>query len=121
LTQSPNVIIVVTLRSGYNDSIMGGLMGTTSVGIRDAKIHLSKFLKMVQEGNEVILTDRGRPVGKIVPIQEQELPLWTRIKRLEDQGLIEHRSAKARKKIAPSISIPDNVAQRFLKEDRGDE
>jgi len=96
-------------------------MGTTSVGIRDAKIHLSKFLKMVQEGNEVILTDRGRPVGKIVPIREQELPLWTRIKRLEDQGLIEQPSGKVRKKMAPSIPIPDNVAQRFLEEDRGDE
>ena len=63
-------------------------MQSASVGIRDAKMHLSKYLKMVQQGNEVIITDRGRPVGKIIPIQTKALPLKERIKRMEDLGLI---------------------------------
>jgi prevent-host-death family protein len=44
-------------------------MQSVSIGIRDAKINLSKLIKMVKNGNEVILTDRNRPVGKIVPIE----------------------------------------------------
>ena len=49
-------------------------------------MHLSKYIKMVQKGTEVIITDRGRPVGKIVPIQDEDLTLEERIKVLEDQG-----------------------------------
>ena len=93
-------------------------MQSTSVGIRDAKIHLSKFLKMVQKGGEVILTDRGRPVGKIVPIQKEDLSLSARIKHLEDQGLLEARPEKGRKKVPAPIPVPDDIAQRFLREDR---
>ena len=48
-------------------------MQSASVGIRDAKMHLSKYLKMVQQGTEVIITDRGRPVGKIIPIHTKDL------------------------------------------------
>ena len=93
-------------------------MQSASVGIRDAKMHLSKYLKMVQKGTEVIITDRGRPVGKIVPIQSKDLTLEDRIKVLEDQGLIEKQSTKRMKKIPSPIPVSDNIAQKFLQEDR---
>ena len=93
-------------------------MQSASVGIRDAKMHLSKYLKMVQKGIEVIITDRGRPVGKIVPIQSKDLTLEERIKMLEDQGLIEKQSKKRMKKIPSPIPVSDNIAQKFLQEDR---
>ena len=78
-------------------------MQHVSVGIRDAKINLSKLLKIVQKGSEVILTDRGRPVGKIVPVKPESLPLLERVKRLEDQGIIKATSGKGRKKIPSPI------------------
>ena len=93
-------------------------MQTASVGIRDAKMHLSKYLKMVQTGTEIIITDRGRPVGKIVPIQREDLSLEERIKILEGQGLIEEISPERLKKIPSPIRVPDNLAQKFLQEDR---
>ena len=95
-------------------------MQHVSVGIRDAKINLSKLLKIVQKGSEVILTDRGRPVGKIVPVKPESLPLLERVKQLEDQGIIEAISGKGRKKIPSPIPIPNGLAQRFLREDRED-
>lgn len=93
-------------------------MRSASVGIRDAKMHLSKYLKMVQKGTEVIITDRGRPVGKIIPIHTKELPLEDRIKRMEDQGLIEPVSEKGPKKIPPPIPVLYGIAQKFLQEER---
>ena len=95
-------------------------MQPINVGIRDAKINLSKLLKIVQKGSEIILTDRGRPVGKIVPIKTESLPLHARIKRLEEQGVIETRAEKGHKKIPPPIPILNGMAQRFLQEDRED-
>lgn len=96
-------------------------MQTKTAGIRDAKMHLSKYLKMIRGGGEIVLTDRGRPVGKIVPIENKDVSLSLRIKTLEDQGLLEIRSQKGRGKVAPPIPVPDDIAQRFLKEDRGNE
>jgi len=95
-------------------------MQSASVGIRDAKMHLSKYIKMVQQGAEVIITDRGRPVGKIIPIQTRELPLGERIQRLEDQGLIDPIAGKGLNKIPPPIPVPDGVAQKMLQKDRDD-
>ena len=93
-------------------------MHSASVGIRDAKMQLSKYLKMVQKGTEVVITDRGRPVGKIVPIQNEDLTLEERIKVLEDQGLLEKLSTKRIKKIPSPIPVSDNVAQKLLQQDR---
>ena len=93
-------------------------MQSASVGIRDAKMHLSKYIKMVQQGVEVIITDRGRPVGKIIPIQTKELTLGERLKRLEDQGLIDPKVSKGMIKIPPPIPVPDGIAQQMLQEDR---
>jgi len=93
-------------------------MQTTYVGIRDAKIQLSKLLKTVQQGNEVILTDRGKPVGKIIPIQAEELPLSARLKKMEEKGLVQELPSDYYRKVPPPIPLADNVAQVYLNEDR---
>jgi prevent-host-death family protein len=36
------------------------------VGIRELREHLSRFLDEVRAGRELIVTDRGRPVARIV-------------------------------------------------------
>lgn len=40
----------------------------SEVGIRDLKNGLSKYISRVQAGEEVIVTDRGRPVAKLSPL-----------------------------------------------------
>jgi prevent-host-death family protein len=37
------------------------------VGIRELREHLSRFIDEVRDGRELIVTDRGRPVARIVP------------------------------------------------------
>ena len=95
-------------------------MQPISVGVRDAKINLSKLLKSVRKGSEIILTDRSRPVARIVPIETGALPLQERIRRLEEQGMVVPISGKSRKRIPPPIPVEGDLAQRLLKEDRED-
>jgi prevent-host-death family protein len=95
-------------------------MPNTSVGIRDAKIHLSRYLKLVQEGNEVVITDHGRPVGKIVAIDARDLPLQDRIDRLVAQGVLEPFVGDRMRKLPPALPVPQSAAQRLLREDRDD-
>ena len=38
------------------------------VSIREMKNCLSKYLKLVQTGKDVVITDRGKPVARLTPI-----------------------------------------------------
>jgi len=38
-----------------------------SAGIREARLNLSGLLEDVRKGREVVITDRGRPVARLVP------------------------------------------------------
>lgn len=40
------------------------------VSIREMKNNLSRYLKRVQAGEEVIITDRGRPVARLGPVPQ---------------------------------------------------
>ena len=38
------------------------------VGIRDLKAHLSEFVGRAASGENIVVTDRGRPVAQLTPI-----------------------------------------------------
>ena len=38
-----------------------------TVGVRELKNSLSKYLRRVAEGERIIVTDRGRPVAVVIP------------------------------------------------------
>jgi prevent-host-death family protein len=46
---------------------------TTTVKIAELKDRLSEHLRSIERGavSEVVVTDRGRPIAKIVPIQDR--------------------------------------------------
>lgn len=41
----------------------------TSVGIHEAKTNLSRLLRRVSIGEEIVITRSGEPIAKIVPIE----------------------------------------------------
>ena len=94
------------------------MASSMSVGIREAKAHLSQLLKMVQKGSEILLTERGRPVGKIVPLSREALTLAARVKELEEAGVVESASARSYRDLPPVIPVGEELAQRLLREDR---
>ncbi len=40
------------------------------VTVHEAKTHLSRLLRVIVEGEEVVITRSGRPVARLVPIDE---------------------------------------------------
>ena len=42
-------------------------MKQTMAGIRELKNHLSAYLRRVKAGETITITDRGTPIGQIVP------------------------------------------------------
>jgi prevent-host-death family protein len=47
-------------------------MATTTIGIRELKARLSHYLDQVRKGARLTVTDRGRAVAVITPIEESE-------------------------------------------------
>lgn len=40
-----------------------------SVGVRELKDNLSRYLAAVRDGGEVVVTDHGHPIARVVPIE----------------------------------------------------
>ncbi len=60
-----------------------------SVGIRELKTHLSKYLRNVKNGGEVIVSERGRVVARIIPANKRSKPpLETILLKLSEEGKI---------------------------------
>ncbi|MBI3456462.1 MAG: type II toxin-antitoxin system prevent-host-death family antitoxin [Candidatus Rokubacteria bacterium] len=43
-----------------------------TTGIADLKAHLSRYLDQVKSGQEVVITERGLPIAKLVPLHTGE-------------------------------------------------
>jgi prevent-host-death family protein len=41
----------------------------TQVNIHEAKTHLSRLLKRVAAGEEIVISRAGRPIARLVPLQ----------------------------------------------------
>ena len=61
-------------------------MKETSVGTRELKNHLSQYLRRVKAGETVVITERGKPVGQIMPVRAD---LASRLRRLAEAGVVE--------------------------------
>ncbi len=82
------------------------------VGIRELKARLSEFLARVADGEELVVTDRSRPVARIVPYSAASA-----IERGIDEGWIE---APKRVGLEPSVRVRSTRAVLdVLDEDRG--
>ena len=94
-------------------------MLTIKVGVREAKGNLSKLLKKVKNGTQVVITDRGSPVGKIIPVKREELDLSDRLKDLEARGILRPETGRGRRKTVTPVRLGNHVAvQEMLQEDR---
>jgi prevent-host-death family protein len=45
-----------------------------SIGVRELRQHASRYLERVQHGETLEVTDRGRPVARLVPVGSD---VWT--------------------------------------------
>lgn len=59
-----------------------------TAAVSKLKASLSEYLSKVKAGEEVLVTDRGKPVAKIVPVKTGKLKLPHHLLELERAGLV---------------------------------
>lgn len=73
------------------------------VGLREANMHFSKYIKLVRKGEEVVVTERGNPIAIIKPLIKKET-LYDKIKNLEEQGILQ-KAIKEQLPLGKAITI----------------
>ncbi len=76
-------------------------MSELTVGVRELKANLSRYVHEVKSGASVVITERGKPVGRIVPISPS---LEVRLQELAEAGLIAW-SGRALTPVAPVARV----------------
>ena len=61
------------------------------VGVRDLKNRLSKYLREVKKGRSIVITERGKPIGQIIPTTSS---IDDRIEMMINAGLLEWNGKK---------------------------
>ena len=65
-----------------------------TAAVSELKARLSEFLGLVKVGNEVVITDRGRPVARLVPVGANIKVRKESLTVMEKQGLIKLGSSR---------------------------
>lgn len=88
-----------------------------SVGIREAKARLSELVRIAEAGEDVTITERGRPAVRLLPAAPRTLE--ERLGALEASGAIRRPASDGRLAKLPMVRPKTpNVAQAWLREER---
>ena len=68
----------------------------TEVGVRDLRDHLSRYLDAVRAGDEVVVTDRGSAIARLVPLHGERA-----LDRLIREGRVTPATTSSRELPAP--------------------
>ena len=83
-------------------------------GIRELKEQLSAYLRQVKAGGTVTITDRAKPIARIVPLAQ---PIETQLEALQEAGLIAWNGQKL-SPMAPVARTQGDRTVADLLEDR---
>lgn len=82
--------------------------------IYEAKAKLSELIRIIKNGKEIILTERGTPVARLSPIF-RENDLKSNLAQLKNSGLLRERDKN--KTLTPLYPDSDkNILSEFLEE-----
>ncbi len=88
-------------------------LGDVNIGVRDLRDNLSRHLARVKEGETITVTDHGKPVARLVPLDGRAT-----LAQLIAEGRV--TPAQRKKRPAPEpVDIGDDIVSDLIAEQRG--
>ena len=84
------------------------------VGVRDLKNQLSRYLERVRIGDEIIVTDRGRPIARLSALDHSH----DRLTDLVASGAVRPPGQRARSRPARRIEAHGSVSELVAEQRR---
>jgi prevent-host-death family protein len=89
-----------------------------TIGIRELKEQLSGHIKEVKKGATLVITERGKPVARLLPVSPAETPIEARLHELVDAGVIAWSGRKLSASV-PTVPVKGTkTVAEMLIEDR---
>jgi prevent-host-death family protein len=85
------------------------------VGVAALRADLKKWLDLVQSGEEVVVTERGMPIARLVPVREADL-----LEQLTREGILTPaRAPKEKLSGTKGIPVQGSVSDLIIEMRRG--
>ena len=95
-----------------------------TTGVAGLKADLEENLALVKRGEEVVITEHGMPIARIIPIAPPETDEERRLHRLAAKGLVRLpliRDPEVLRRLLdspPVTGVPEGALRRALEEER---
>ena len=89
-----------------------------SAGIKELKNNLSRYLSQVKKGEDILVTERGKAIARIIKEDSKDLHLREVLSPLMVKGLIKLPSQKLDREISPPVKLPGKPVSDIVIEDR---
>ena len=89
-----------------------------TVGIKDLKNQLSRYLSVVKKGEEILITDRGKVIARIVQENPSGASLTKILQPLAVQGMIRLPTRTIQRDIPGPLKISGKPVSTMVIEDR---
>lgn len=88
------------------------------IGIRELRQQASKYLRDVERGDTVEVTDRGRPIARLVPVPAEDaweaLVAAGKVRPGNGRDILEIEPAEA----APGVPLPSEILAEMRRDER---
>ena len=89
-----------------------------SAGIKELKNNLSRYLSQVKKGEDILVTERGKPIARIIRDAPKDISLREALSPLVVKGLVKLPSQKIDREIAPPVKLRGKPVSEMVIEDR---
>jgi prevent-host-death family protein len=89
-----------------------------SAGIKDLKNNLSRYLSRVKNGEQLRITERGRPIARIVPEDSPKASTAELLRPLINKGLVTLPSRTLDRNVSDPVEVSGKPASEMAIEDR---
>ena len=89
-----------------------------SAGIKELKNNLSRYLSKVKNGENILITERGRAIARIIREDPKEIYLREVLSPLIVKGLVKLPSQKIIREISSPLKLPGKPVSEMVIEDR---
>lgn len=91
----------------------------TTVGARELKNRLGRYLRLVRTGETILVTERGQPIAELRPLSPAALDLDERLQELAGRGILRLPRRRPSPEIR-KVNVSGPPLSQTLLEDRQD-
>ena len=89
-----------------------------SAGIKELKNNLSRYLSQVKQGEDILITDRGNVIARIIREDSKNTSLRKALRPLINRGQIAFPDRMIDREISTPVKLPGKSVSEMVIEDR---